>query len=77
MIAIQGGGEIEFIELPQVAARIGCNPVTVRRRLRRQGIPLWLDPADHRRRLVRREDLDGLLQPRPAQSRSETAVSAA
>jgi hypothetical protein len=57
--------QTEFIDLRVIAAEAAMPMHTLRRRLRQQGIQLWADQRDQRRRLIRAEDYHGLLAPRP------------
>lgn len=56
----------DLITLSEAAelARMGRN--TLRRRLTDAAAPMWCDPSDNRRRMIRREDLERIiLKPRP------------
>ncbi len=55
----------EFVPLTEAAETQMVHEATLRRRFRLAGLPLYRDPSDHRRRLVRRTDLDELATPRP------------
>jgi hypothetical protein len=69
-------GEVtDFVRLNDLAARSGLTAWTLRRRLRRDGVGVWADPADERLRLVRKEDAERLLQPRLVTSRRETVAA--
>jgi len=52
-----------FVSLEQVTASSGLPAWKIRRRLQSAGRNLWSDPADHRRRLVRRADIAALKAP--------------
>lgn len=55
----------EFVPLDRAAQDENVHEATLRRRFRIAGLPLYRDPSDHRRRLVRRSDLAELATPRP------------
>jgi len=55
----------EFVAIAALRERAGVTRSTLRRRLKRRGVPVFLDPSDERARLVRRQDADRLLTPRP------------
>ena len=67
----------EFVAVGTLGKRLDVNRSTVHRRLKRLGVQTFVDPADERARLVRRQDAERILTPRPAPSRGEAAVSAA
>lgn len=54
----------DLIGLDDAARLARVHRETLRRRLVRAGAPLWLDPSDHRRRLIRRTDLEAMTAPR-------------
>lgn len=55
----------EFITSHEAAKRLGVAPLTLRQRVRRGELPVFLDPLDSRRRLVRATDLESLRTIRP------------
>ena len=65
-----------FLEFQQAAQAVGASPTVLRRRLQRAGLPLFVHPGDHRRRLLRTTDFEVLVTPRPARPRKEAAVPA-
>ena len=60
----------DFVSLADVVEQAGVHPRQVRKRLRQAGVELLTDPWDSRRRLVRREDLARMLEPRPVAAKS-------
>ena len=66
----------QFIGSNEAARRLGVAPLTLRQRIRRGEVPVFEDPLDARRRLIRTADLEPLKHIRPAR-RKETAASAA
>ena len=61
----------EFLTFAQAAKRLGIAEMSLRRRCWRGEFTLWQDPADHRRRLIRADDVDRYLVPRPLPRRRE------
>jgi len=51
-----------FIPTAEAARRLRCHPATLAQRMTRLGLMLRIDPADHRFRLVAREDFEVLLE---------------
>lgn len=62
MAAVQGA---EFVALSEVASKRGMPAKTLLRRVRRYGIPLFTDPMDLRRVLLRTEDVASIFEPKP------------
>ena len=58
-------GAEELIGVSTAAQEIGTTRFTLGQRIRDEHLPVWLDPLDRRRRLVRRSDLARLTVPRP------------
>lgn len=52
-----------FISFDDALRVTRCSPKTLTERLRRLGIPVFRDPYDHRRRLVREDDFNHLMNP--------------
>jgi hypothetical protein len=69
--------EQEFIGSNEAARRLGVAPLTLRQRIRGGEVPLFEDPLDARRKLIRRSDLDALRHPRPARREALAEISAA
>jgi hypothetical protein len=71
--------EGEFISCGSAAKRLGVAPMTLRQRVRRGEVPVFLDPLDARVRLLRRDDVEQLAKrdPRPAQGAQLAESSAA
>ena len=67
----------EFIGSRRAAALLGVAPMTLRRRIRRGEVPVFEDPLDARRRLIRMADLEPLRTIRPAQPTDAAKVSVA
>lgn len=53
----------DYVQFADLARQLSCHRLTLRRRLRSEGIAAWRDPSDHRRRLVARRDAEYLLIP--------------
>lgn len=58
--------ETEWIPLGEAARLAGICPGTVRRLIQDGALPTYLRPFDRRTRLVRRDDLIALAEPREA-----------
>src|SRR5688572_2096710 len=54
-----------YLSMTEAARRIGTSRIVLRRRVNREGISVFTDPLDDRRRLVRVADVDRLRQPQP------------
>ena len=67
----------DLIQLADAAREANLHRDTLRRRLSAAGVPLWNDPADYRRRMVRRADFEAVgLTPRPVgRPRKETVAA--
>jgi hypothetical protein len=61
----------DFLTLFEVHQRTGLSPSTVTRRVRRGAVPIFLDRLDARKRLVRADDLDLLVEPWPISQTAE------
>lgn len=59
-----------LVTTAEAVRRTGVTPATLRTRVRRGDIAVYRDPLDDRLRLLRVEDLDALLSPRPVGSRT-------
>lgn len=55
--------ERELIDYAEAQRLTGLAPHTLRRRLAARACPTFADPRDARRRLVRRSDIEALMQP--------------
>jgi excisionase family DNA binding protein len=67
----------ELIGHREASRRYGISVPTIARRVREGQLEVFVRPIDRRRRLIRVTDLERLMEPHPAQLRSETAASAA
>jgi len=54
----------DLIAFSAAAKEIGSSRQHLARRIRAEGVPVWLDPLDQRYRLVRRGDLARFMAPR-------------
>ncbi len=61
----------------EAARRLGVTPPTLRKRIRRGDIEVFIDPLNDRKRLVRVSDLEPLRHPRPANREQAVVVWAA
>ncbi len=52
--------QTELMSVTLAARRFGVSEPTFRRRVRERALPLFADPRDRRRKLVRVADVDGL-----------------
>ncbi len=73
---MDGMDDQEFVGSNEAAKRLGVAPLTLRQRIRRGELPIFLDPLDSRRRLVRTADLEALRTIRPARRGEATEISA-
>lgn len=55
-----------FVPFNRLADELGVHTNTLRRRVRAAGVPLFQDPRDAHRRLLRLEDAEMLRTPQPA-----------
>ncbi len=53
----------DFVALEQAATEQHVSTSTLRRRVQRLGLPVFADPRDQRRRLLRREDVETAFGP--------------
>jgi len=67
----------EFIQSHKAARLLGVAPRTIRERILRGEIELYIDPLDARRRLIRTADLEALKVIRPARNTQTTERSVA
>lgn len=58
----------DYLPLNEAARRLGISEFTMRRRIAEGELPVWTDPLDRRRRLLRRRDLDRYAKPRPREA---------
>lgn len=63
----------KYVSSLDAARQLGVAPLTLRQRIRRGEVPVFEDPLDARRRLIRSSDMEVLRQPRPADRRSGQA----
>jgi DNA-binding MarR family transcriptional regulator len=61
----------DFVDLSELRERLGITRSTLRRRMDREGLEVFADPADERVRLIRRRDAEALLRPRLAIRKSK------
>ncbi len=66
--------EAELISYPEAAARLGLPPRTLRQRLADGRIDVYRDGRDHRRRLVRADDVAKLTETTLIRERTAIAV---
>ena len=71
------GNQGDFVQIADLARQIGCDRFTLRRRVRREGIDVWHDPHDRRRRLIARRDAEYLLTPSLVTQRTRPAEASA
>jgi len=64
-----------FIAVEDVRDMMGITPLTMRKKLRDAGILLYLDPADSRRRLMKKADMQKLLRPKLIPVSDERSIS--
>lgn len=63
------GERTEFISKAELVAITGWHPRAVDRRLATEDVEVFRDPNDHRRRLIRRQDVPRLVEPRHVRRR--------
>ena len=63
------GERTEFISKAELVAITGWHPRAVDRRLATDVVEVFRDPDDHRRRLIRRQDVPRLVEPIPIRRR--------
>jgi|GEM_PF-3143962 len=68
--------ELELISYPEAAARLGLPPRTLRQRLADGQVAVYRDGRDHRRRLVRADDLAKLTETTLIRERTAEPVGA-
>jgi excisionase family DNA binding protein len=61
----------------EAARRLNVSPPTLRKRIRRGELEVFIDPLNDRKRLVRVTDLEPLRHPRPVHREQLADVSAA
>jgi len=59
----------EFISKAELVAITGWHPRAVDRRLATEDVEVFRDPDDHRRQLIRRQDVPRLVEPIPIRRR--------
>ncbi len=64
----------QHIGYREVMTLTGLPKRTLLDRIDREGITVYLDPRDHRRRMIAREDLAKLIEPRPVEHRETSAA---
>ena len=57
------GDRTEYISKAELVALTGWHPRAVERRLAADDVEVFRDPNDHRRRLIRRQDVSRLVEP--------------
>jgi hypothetical protein len=65
----------ELLAVGDLVREYGMPIRTVRRRLIASNVPVWIDPTDHRRRLVRRDDFEQVMRPRLARGQEVSAAA--
>jgi excisionase family DNA binding protein len=58
-----------YVTQAEAAALLGVSRWTLQERIRKAQLPVYSAPADHRRRLLRRADVEQLAQPQPVPPR--------
>ena len=66
----------EFLTRREAARRLGLSPHALTRRTKRGELPVYRDPADYRRLLIRVDDLEAFARPRPATPAKEVPMPA-
>ena len=61
----------------EAARQLNVSPPTLRKRIRRGELEVFIDPLNDRKRLVRVTDLEPLRHPRPARQEQAAEISAA
>jgi len=64
------GDRNEYISKAELVVLTGWHPRAVERRLAAEDVEVYRDPDDHRRRLIRRQDLPRLVKPIPIRRRN-------
>ncbi len=59
----------EFVSKAELVTMTGWHPRAVDRRISAEGVEVFRDPNDHRRRLIRRQDVPRLVLPIPIRRR--------
>jgi hypothetical protein len=70
--------DTDLLSIGEAAAIVGICRESMSRRLAKSGVTLWVDPADNRRRLITRADLDAVgfaLRPAAPSRRKEAAAA--
>ena len=68
-------GPDEFLTCREAARRLGVSGHLLTRRTRRGELPVYRDPVDHRRHLIRRADLEAFARPRPLREEAAPMAS--
>lgn len=63
------GDRTEYISKAELVMLTGWHPRAVERRLAAEAVEIFRDPDDHRRRLIRRQDVPRLVEPIPIRRR--------
>lgn len=67
----------ELVTSGEAARRLGVSPPTLRKRIQRGELEIYIDPLNDRKRLVRVTDLEPLRHPRLAHREQLAEISAA
>jgi len=59
----------DYVSKDELIALTGWHPRAVERRLAAEDVEIYRDPRDHRRRLIRRQDVPRLVEPVPIRRR--------
>ncbi len=57
----------EYLPMREAARRVGISEPTFRRRVQKGLLPVYRDPCDWRRKLVREDEVDALFAVRPVE----------
>lgn len=64
----------DLIGMKEVMAAVPYSRKALIERIKAEGITVWIDGADRRRRLIDRRDLPRLIEPRPVEHRETSAA---
>jgi hypothetical protein len=66
-----------LVTFGEATRRLGVSPATLRKRIRRGDLEVFVDPLNDRTKLVRVTDLEPLRRPRPVDREQPAEISAA
>ena len=61
-----------YLTIAEARRRLGVSKMTMAKMLRRAGVATYRDPRDARVKLLKIEDVDGMMRPRPAEEGRQT-----